>query len=256
MTFSNDSPELSPIIPFCIYHYIDPDTSTYLGFIGAPQVTKTKSGKTEFKCITEPKTFRGWRNTGVFYAATPMIRPIPFGMYLFCAQKAGGFPYDTNDMYNVMDSYNIKDNCVYFITYSQPVPNTVPLYMHKIGTTIFPSFDAKPPSDDNWTMTDVSPLYVMTPGIFGNDPSKIHFQCINGRCLPWKNEIPDIYDGMAITPTTLDKCLAQCGNHQAMNLIQRLGQEQQKQTMWTKKRIIYLIIVCILIMIIIIITSR
>lgn len=228
----NDYTEIiqeSSIIPFCIYHYTDPDTGTYLGFIGMPQITRTKSGKITYKCITEPKTFRGWKNTGVFYAITPMIRPIPFGMYMFCAQKANGFPYDTSDMYNVMDSYNIKNNCVYFITYSRPVPNTVPLYMHKIGTTVFPSFDPKPPSNDEWTTTDVSPLYVMTPGIFGNDLGKIKFRCINGTCLPWKNDIPDIYDDTSTTPSNLDECLLKCNNSEPKNLIQRLALQDKKQ---------------------------
>ena len=177
----------SIIIPFCIWHYIDLDTKTFLGYIGGPRKFK-KDGLIGFDCGTETKKFNKWFLAGTFYAVSPSFRPIPVGMKIFCAKKNVTEPYNTNDVYLMYDPYNIKDDCVYFITYNQPVPNTVPLYFHAFGDNIFPSFDPKPPSSSpQWSQTFISPVFVMT---------KRHekFKSVNARCIPWSEDIPDLYD--------------------------------------------------------------
>lgn len=177
----------SIIIPFCIWHYIDLDTQTFLGYIGCPRKYK-KDGFIGFDCGEETKSFNNWFLAGTFYAVSPSFRPIPVGMKIFCAKKNMTEPYNTNDVYLMYDPYNIKDDCVYFITYNQPVPNTVPLYFHAFGDNIFPSFDPKPPSSSpQWSQTFISPIFVMT---------KRHekFKSVNARCIPWSEDIPDLYD--------------------------------------------------------------
>lgn len=196
----------SIIIPICIYHYIDPETSTYMGYIGNPRKIKINNGKEIYQCPSEPLTFRKWFRAGVFYAVSPSFRPIPIGMRIFCAKRMESYPYATTDMTAMYDTYNIKNECVYFTTYNQPVPNTQKLYFHTMGKYLFPSFDPKPPSNDQkWKQTKNSPIFVMTPQTVGNlfpdndqqeksEQKKLNFKCVNGSCLPWVKDIKDIYD--------------------------------------------------------------
>ena len=175
------------IIPYCIWHYIDIDTNTFLGYISGPRKYR-KDGVINFDCGREEKKYEKWVFAGTFYAVSPSFRPIPVGMKIFCAKKNLQFPYDTDDVYLMYDPYNIKDDCVYFTTYIQPVPNTSPLYFHMAGEDVFPSFDPNPPSNSPiWTHTRISPIYVMTS-------KHDKFKCVNGRCIPWTSEIPSMYD--------------------------------------------------------------
>lgn len=203
------------IIPICIYHYIDPNTKTFKGYISPPRKIELENGKYTYECPKIPHTFGKWFLYGVFYALDPSFRPIPVGMKIFCAEKPHAYPYDTSDVYLMYDPFNIKDNCVYFTTYNMPVPNTRKLYFHKIGNGVFPSFDPEPPSNNpGWTQTDISPIFVMTPDTVGNifDTNEtLKFKCINGRCIPWNKNIPNIYQDDKNTPLLeLDKCVVYC----------------------------------------------
>mgnify|MGYP000005586713 CR=1 FL=1 len=187
------------IIPFCIYHYIYPSTKTYWGYIGVPQKILRDDGTTSYRCTPEPKVLKNWFHAGTFYAVSPSFRPVPAGMKIFCAKKSIGFPYVTEDVSNMYDIYNMKNDCVYFTTFSKPSPNTVPLYFHMIGNTVFPSFDKYPPSSDpDWKQTKISPVFVMTVDTVGDitdpDHKGIKFNCNNGRCLPWTKEISNVFD--------------------------------------------------------------
>jgi len=175
------------VIPYCIWHYIEPETNTFLGYISGPR-KYIKDGVIGFECDKDDKPNEKWVSGGTFYAVSPNFRPVPVGMKIFCAKKNTAFPYNTQDMYLMYDPYNIKEECVYFIAYNQYVPNTIPLYFHMMGENVFPSFDSKPPSSSpNWTKTHISPIYVMTS-------SQHSFKCINGRCIPWISDIPLLYD--------------------------------------------------------------
>lgn len=183
------------IIPFCIYHYIDPDTHTYMGYIGNPTKKMLKDGTEIFKCDPAPRIYKKWFLADNFYAISASFRPIPVGMRIFCAKKTGGYPYATKEIIDVYDTYNIKNDCVYFTTYTQPVPNTKRLYFHVIENTVFPSFDSNPPSNDpEWGHSELSPIFVMTPSTVGKNPNNIKFKCVNGKCLPWKSDISDMYE--------------------------------------------------------------
>ena len=175
------------IIPYCIWHYIEPETNTFLGYISGPRKYK-KDGVIGFDCDKDEKIDKKWFLAGTFYAVSPSFRPVPVGMKIFCAKKNIKFPYNTTDMYLMYDPYNIKEDCVYFITYNQYVSNTIPLYFHLINENVFPSFDPKPPSSSElWSQTHISPIYVM---------KTMHhsFKCVNGRCIPWVSDIPLLYE--------------------------------------------------------------
>ena len=200
----NDTQNL--IIPFCIYHYIDSNTKTYMGYIDKSLKTKLKDGVETYICPRMPKTFNGWFNAGYFYAVVPTFRPVPTGMRIFCAKINRAAPYGISDIHAMYDPFNIKDDCIYFSTYNQPTPNTEPLYFHKIGHNIFPSFDPLPPyKSKNWTQSDISPIYVMTAKTVGDlyqvlsNPSntsknkKVDFKCVNTKCIPFVNNIKDMY---------------------------------------------------------------
>lgn len=221
------------IIPFCIYHYIDQKTKTYFGYIGNSSKIKNEDGKILYYCHMEPQQYRGWKLAGQFYAVSPSLRPIPTGMQLYCAKRTLSFPYDISDINIVYDMFNVKDYCLYFITYYKPVPNTKPLYFHKIGKHVFPSFDSEPPP--GWEK-DLSPVYVMTMDTVGDlNYSKIKFNCNNGRCLPWSKDIRDVYD---LNPhkyfPSLNECILGCNElipsekRQHLSLLETIKQQTTK----------------------------
>lgn len=224
------------VLPFCIYHYIDHSTKTYLGYIGAPEVVKNDDGTESYRCVTDLKTFKGWYMAATFYAVSPMFRPIPVGMKIFSAKRHREFPYDTNDVKLMHDPYNLKNDDVYFTTYNQPVPNTVPLYFHKIGNSVFPSFDIHPPYDNpDWGQTQISPVFVMTTDTVGDISKKrVKFKCINGRCLPWTKQIEDVYDTDPHTDLLeLDECVMYCNklveDGSQSNLLQRIAKDSKSK---------------------------
>ena len=180
---------------------------------------------------------RKWFLAGTFYAVSPSFRPIPVGMKIFCAKSSTSFPYNTKDMYLMYDPFNIKDDCVYFTTYNQPVPNTKPLYFHAQGDNIFPSFDSHPPSDlTKWTQTRISPVFVMT-----NKNEK--FKCINGRCLPWTSDIKYLYDSDPHDELlSLQNCVIYCNDlvvsknqGKPFNILEMISNESKKQKLINNK---------------------
>ena len=127
----------SDVLPFCVYHWVNEEEGTYRSYLAPPQVTRTISGL-KYVCGEPPLFDHGlhrhrWRKKFVFYAGNPMVRPIPYGMGLFCASKRQKAPYDTTSARFVYDPYNLKQDCVYFIAYTRPVPHTTPLYFHTLG---------------------------------------------------------------------------------------------------------------------------
>jgi hypothetical protein len=162
MTESGNYKKSFPFYPFCIMHYDDPSTNTYRGFINYPMRIKTKSGEYIFKCLNPPIEYGPWKKYHTFYSLPPMFRPIPTGLKLINATKLGKNPYSTKEINYSFDPFNIEKDAVSFITWTQPVPATVPLYLHiNPEGTIYPSFEKNPPSKGNWTQDKLSPIYVL-----------------------------------------------------------------------------------------------
>ena len=242
------------IIPYCIWHYIDIEKQTFLGYIGGPKKSM-KNGVVEFDCIPDEQKDSKWFLADSFYAVSPSFRPIPVGMKIFCAKKNIDFPYNTNDLYLMYDPYNIKDDCIYFTTYIQPVPNTKPLYFHKIGDNIFPSFKSTPPSSSpEWTQSFISPIFVMTS-------KDIKFKCVNGSCLPWIDDIPDLYDSDPHEELlSLQNCVVYCNElvvsknkGRPFNILQIASDQNSKHVAKTnKKKILSIVIISLVFLLLIV----
>ena len=166
------------VVPYCIYHYKDYSTQTFYGFIGNP-IKVRKNNEDILECRHPPPEYGSWFYYGSFYALNPMIRPIPSGLKLINSIKSGGFPYDTKYVKYAYDPFNIRTEAVSFLTWTQAVSDTVPLYIHiSPDGDVFPSFDKNPPSNQpNWTQDKISPIFVLV------DPSQ-HFTNLDSALNP------------------------------------------------------------------------
>ncbi len=200
------------ILPYCI-SYGDNATA----YLGPPSVTQDDG---ELVCDIKP--LYGGALYGSFYAVSPLVRPIPYGMQLYCAERADSAPYTTVDVKLVYDIFDLGDDnggwggCTMFMAYPQPVPNTVPLYLHKKGDSLVPSFEKEPPTDyEEWgKASGGSPIYVMTPESVGMEASTMNdtkFKCVSGRCLPWiDGENEDLFGVSKRPAVRLRDCVVLC----------------------------------------------
>lgn len=199
------------ILPFCIFHTMDPINKNHKGIIVNPSATLHKDGKITYKC-DEKRMSSEWTYIGTFYAVTPMFRPIPVGMRMFAVEIS-----DISDIVSITDVkmvyglYNFEPNFVYFITYNQPVIHTIPLYFHKRGNNVFPSFDSSPP-EPGWSKVKLSPIFVMSPDFINTqNPDSTQFYCVNNRCLPWDEDQHLHYNrDKGKTPYNLNECVVLC----------------------------------------------
>ena len=138
----------SDILPFCVYHWVDPDQGIYLAYLRGPEFATNKNGQVFLTCGDTPPSnnpYGRWKKAFTFYAVNPALKPIPFGMSLFCAKRAQEFPWNTTEVKFVYDQFNVDNKCVYFIAYTMPVPFTTPLFLHHQEKSSFPSLDPNPP---------------------------------------------------------------------------------------------------------------
>jgi|TARA_B110000259_G_C14026087_1_gene404762 hypothetical protein len=193
------------ILPFCIYHKYDSSSNLYHGYIGNSK--KDKSGNFNCKPVAD-----GWKLNSVFYAVDPVIRPIPIGMELYSVTRNKGFPYNSTQLKIDYDFFFTKKNCVYFLTYNNIVPYTVPLYFYKFGNNIVPSFDKNPPTKDHeWSQEKLSPIYVLTEESMQTNIRDLRFKCVNGSCIPWFKKIKDMYIFNNNEDTyNIENCLMAC----------------------------------------------
>jgi hypothetical protein len=151
------------ITPFCILQYNDPLNNIFFGFINYPTRIHTDNGIQTLECADKPHEYGKWTVSSTFYGFSSMIRPIPNGLKLINANKVDKDVWKTENIKHSYDPFNIKNNSVSFMTWTQPVSSTVPLYLHITpDNTSYPSFDKNPPSNQKgWTENKLSPLYVM-----------------------------------------------------------------------------------------------
>ena len=152
------------ISPFCIFHHVDPTTSTYRGIINYPNRIRTNDGQETLECVKIPPEYGQWTLYHTFYAFSPMLRPIPSGLKLINADKIGHAPYTTKKITYAFDPFNINPTAVAFMTWTQPVPGTASLYLYNTPSgDSYPSFDPNPPGpiSDGWSQNKLSPIYVL-----------------------------------------------------------------------------------------------
>ena len=221
------------IVPYCIYHYLDPVLNTFYGYIGNPSTIKKSSGNIELNCRPLPN----WKLYNSFYAFSPMIRPIPNGLKLMNAIKIEQHPFYTKTIETVYDPFDINKKSVSFLTWNQPVTNTIPLYIHitPYGNS-FPSFDKNPPiNEKGWTQSKMSPVFVLVDPIISNINKGLNgypiasfpkdengipiftFSIKDNKCHPEPNGI-----SLEKCFLTTDKDLLRTGNYNARTLLQQI----------------------------------
>jgi hypothetical protein len=151
------------IVPFCISHYNNPSTNTYYGFINYPTNIRDNNGRNYFKCLNPSPKDKNWQLYNTFYAFSPMIRPIPSGLKLINVENLIKNQHNTKNINYAYDPFDIEKNAISFMTWTQPVTGTVPLYLHISPDSVsYPSFEKTPPSPNKgWTEHVMSPVYVL-----------------------------------------------------------------------------------------------
>jgi hypothetical protein len=238
------------IFPFCLYHYLDKTTNTYLSSIN--RAIKYKEGdKISVKC-SEDSHPENWHFAGQIYSIDPSLVPRPFGLEIFVVIQRRSFPFDVfsvklvtdifNEVYKLYDkefSNSEIYKTTFFTAWTFPLSNTTPLYFFKTNRRVFISFDPiAPPSDNHNPMlkvgfTDrihyqssknnkfeeligtlnnvVSPVYVLSDDTFKDGFENIKFQCIDGTLLPYKGTIPNLFSYFPIgEPLPINKALIDC----------------------------------------------
>lgn len=200
---------------FYIYNYIDHKSKTYLSYIDKPDDDGV------IRTTPDTKVIGSWYLADIFFTVASQFRPIPFGMKIFCAKRSKEFPYGTTDVQLLYDTYNKKNDCIYFTTYNKPVLNTQPLYFHRLGNSVFPSLNKLPPSENKeWTQNLLSPIFVMTPKTVGNkDKGKLKFNCVGGTCMPINRNIDHGEYDIDMNDNTLG--IASCVNYCNKNIINK-----------------------------------
>ena len=174
------------ILPYYIYHYIDTENSIYLGLI------------TSSLYDLSPILYKGWKLYGIFYAFNPTLRPIPESTKLFNLKIKNYFPYD-------IYSY---------------IPNTKELYFYELAGGIFPTFENKPPSEGNWKLLNISPIYVLKSE---ND----NFVCDNGKCIPSpiSQNFLQLNDNNSVL--NINDCLKKC--NKSLNILQIIQEKTREK---------------------------
>jgi hypothetical protein len=177
------------IVKFCIYYKIQPKTDTYLA-----RIATSRNGK------CSPTFHSGWFLGAVFYGWKNDIRPFPPGTLLFRATFKTSLPYNTILVKPSFDPFFQHPNAVNFVTYSQPAPNIIPLYLYHKNQSVFPTFKHIP----GWEQDILSPIYIMWDFYtdFGSNFMKRNkvvnpnlsklgnyskFSCVNLICVPDQN---------------------------------------------------------------------
>lgn len=150
-------------VKLCIYHTDNPVTGTFRGLVDISKKVFT-SGKINFICDNfsniKYRNFDIYQN---FYAFSSNMSPIPSGLKMITVHNLQNYPYGTKKITYSYDVFDKQENTISFITWTQPVDGTVPLYLHRSPEGYsYPSFDKFPPNKvKGWKEDIVSPIYVL-----------------------------------------------------------------------------------------------
>lgn len=173
------------IFPLCLRT----DPRTKYSYISNPALTRDKkTNKFYLKCLPE-----GDEKIQIFYAIIPAYIPIPPGMLVFAAENSETVPKFTLSVEQERDPNVVNlENRVSFIAWPGAIPYTVPLFLHRLGGVVYPSFDEEPPEGlagaARWAQELISPIWVIPEKVrLGGETVSGHelgFTCYNGsRCV-------------------------------------------------------------------------
>jgi hypothetical protein len=107
-----------------------------------------------------------WIPVCIFYALDPMVKLIPRGASLFRAVQKQSFPYKTEKIeyvFNTFEAIHDTQN-IYFIAFNQPTPDVVKLPFIPVE--------------------DEGEVFVL--------PEPMGFELVQGRCIPWKKSVQTV----------------------------------------------------------------
>jgi hypothetical protein len=154
-----------------------------------------------------------------FTAFNANLRPIPYGMKVICFKLSKDQPTRTTKVEVVYDFFIEEEGCVNLITYTEPVPGTIPLYLFSLGEdNVFPSFTKQPPTKW-WKELSISPIFVLK-GIVTN----LKFTCLNGKCIPvLSNKTENKTEKEE--GTSFEECLRVCSKQKPKNILEMVKDE-------------------------------
>ena len=234
------------IVPFCLFQYINNAETDYRGYIGNPQLEKQEGGALIYTCKKDNIELAKWKYVRKFYAVSPMFRPIPTGMKLICVKSSDNAPFRTTDVSVNYDMFTFEPACTYFITYTEPLANTVPLFFYRLADSIFPSFTNTPPSPE-WEEVEFSPIFVMTkpPNDVHFNPNNVKFQCNNGRCIPVGKDSQRNAESKSLTECVLT-CNTLIESRTRPHNILEIVEKTKKSSFFSKINLIYFLVFLLL----------
>lgn len=178
----------SVFIPICVYtQTVDGTSRVRLEY---PNITLHQGETFYSPWFTNGPTSKNnyWKYSFTFLAISPLVRPIPRGMNLIRAELSPSFPYATTSIYAVYDPFTVPSSnvsYVSFITYTQPVPNTIKIYIECGGDVVDGKYTAVTRVSLTASTTvakhfafpePLKAIYAFTSPTF--------FVCLNNRILP------------------------------------------------------------------------
>ena len=122
----------------------------------------------------DSSNFQEWQTDSVFYAFTPLLRPIPEGMACFEIKHAGTWPNAFTKIVPVVDFFGLDDTSTYFIAYTKKVNGTTKLRLPSGMSSDIYVLDS--PIDSFVCNSDLD-LCVPSQGKKGKEFSKCVFDC-------------------------------------------------------------------------------
>jgi hypothetical protein len=190
--------------PYCFYQYRDESTNTYKSYLSL-------SSKETPQCFGMGNS---WVKKGTFYSINPSLANKPDGLktIAFSQNKGRKNIQDVSIIDNIfLDQYKetIDTTTTIITAWTKPLPNLTPLYLHSIQNNIFLSWNPLPPPlDKDSDITSkkdnrnkdsktfeiiISPIYVLSTDVFGNNPNNIKFQCIDNNIIPYTKDISNLF---------------------------------------------------------------
>ena len=250
----------SDIYPFCFYQYRDESTNTYRSYLSPSKDT-----------ISCPDLGNGWKKEGVIYCVNPSLPAKPNGLknLAFLQNKGDRNIVNIEVIDNIFSTTyddSINTTTTIITAWFYPVPNSSPLYLHAIENSIFLSWNPLAPPDDKNNHLDIvskgltkekssfeptnsqtiglliSPIYVLSKDVFGEDFKNIKFQCINNNIVPYTKDIPNLFSVNKIEkPLPINQSILKCNQNnkplELLDLINNLSKTKNKTTISPTKTI-------------------